>query len=173
MTWIITFVLIAFFIYLVYNGVALSLFGVPKSLSMTYYLFEEKKKWSRIFFPIMMTSVVAMLLPAWLELSEGSPFQFTAFLAAAGILFVGAAPAFKSSSLENSVHMVSAVVAAIFALLWVILVSKMWLLIVIWLAFIAVLAFLSKSVKSSYIYWLETVAFMATFTSIIAHYVAF
>ena len=120
-----------------------------------------------------MTSVVAMLLPAWLELSEGSPFQFTAFLAAAGILFVGAAPAFKSSSLENSVHMVSAVVAAIFALLWVILVSKMWLLIVLWLAFIALIAVLTKSVKSSYIYWLETVAFMATFTSIIAHYVVF
>ena len=173
MTWIITFVLIAFFIYLVYNGAALRLFGVPKSLSMTYYLLEEKKKWSRIFFPITMTSVVAMLLPAWLELSEGSPFQFTAFLAAAGILFVGAAPAFMNNRLENLVHIVSAIVAAVFALLWVVLVSKMWLIIVMWLAFIALVAFLTKSVKSSYTYWLETVAFMATFTSIIAHYVAF
>ena len=165
------FVLTAFIIYFVYNAVALSLFGVPKSLSMTFYLFKEKKNWTCIFFPIMMLTMAGALLPAWLEISEGSDLQFMAFLAAAGIIFTGSAPAFKSSSLENSVHMTSAVVAAIFALLWVALVANLWYVILVWLIAITVIAFLTKSVKSSYIYWLETVAFLSTFTAVFAYFV--
>ena len=167
MNWILFCVLTAFVIYLVYNGVALKMFGVPKSLSMTYYLFEEKKKKLGIVFPIMMLSMAFLLLPAWLEISALSNLQFTAFLAAGGIMFTGAAPAFKSSSLEKKVHTGSAVVAAIFATLWVIFVAKMWYLILIWILSLALHAYTTKTVKSSYIYWFETVAFMSTFMSII------
>ena len=38
-------VLASLLIFAVYNTVALNQFGVPKSLSMTYYLWEEKKSW--------------------------------------------------------------------------------------------------------------------------------
>lgn len=58
-----------------------------------------------------------LLMPAWLELSLDSPFQFLAFLAPSAIIFTGAAPAFKSSKLENTVHMTGAIMAAITALL--------------------------------------------------------
>ena len=167
MNWILTCVLAAFVIYLVYNAVALKMFGVPKSLSMTYYLFEEKKKKLGIVFPIMMLSMAFLLLPAWLEISALSNLQFTAFLAAGGIMFTGAAPAFQSSDLEKKVHTGSAVVAAIFATLWVIFVAKMWYIILIWLLSLALQAYITKTVKSSYIYWFETVAFMSTFMSII------
>ncbi len=172
MSWIITCVLIAFFIYLIYNRIALKLFGVPKSLSMTFYLLQEKKNWTRIFFPIMMVSIAFLLLPAWLEISVGSSFQFLAFLAASGILFVGAAPAFKSSDLENTVHMTSAIAAAIFAILWVILVSKLWWTLILWIITLGLTMWITKTIKSSYIYWLETIAFMSTFTSIIAYYLS-
>ena len=167
MNWILFCVVAAFVIYLVYNGVALKMFGVPKSLSMTYYLFEEKKKKLGIVFPIMMLSIAFLLLPAWLEISALSNLQFTAFLAAGGIMFTGAAPAFQSSSLEKKVHTGSAVVAAIFATLWVIFVAKMWYLILIWILSLSLHAYTTKTVKSSYIYWFETVAFMSTFMSII------
>ena len=167
MNWILFCVFTAFVIYLVYNSVALKMFGVPKSLSMTYYLFEEKKKNLGIVFPIMMLSMAFLLLPAWLEISALSNLQFTAFLAAGGIMFTGAAPAFQSSDLEEKVHTGSAVVAAIFATLWVIFVAKMWYLILIWILSLALQAYITKTVKSSYIYWIETVAFMSTFMSII------
>ena len=170
MSWIIICVFIAFFIYLIYNGITLKLFGVPKSLSMTFYLLQDKKNWTRIFFPIMMVGMAFLLLPAWLEISVGSPFQFLAFLTVTGIIFVGAVPTFKSSDLENTVHMTSAIVAAIFAILWVILVSKLWWTIVLWIATLGLTMWLTKTIKSSYIYWLETIAFMSTFTSIIAYY---
>lgn len=163
-------ILSAIIIYVVYNFFALGVSGIPKSLSMTFYLLQEKKKWLRIWFPIMMISMAFLLMPAWLEISVGSPFQFLAFLAPAGIMFTGAAPAFKSSELENTVHMTSAIFAAITALLWVGLVANLWLVIAIWFAIIAILAIVTKTIKSSYIYWLETVAFLSTFTAILAYY---
>jgi hypothetical protein len=171
MDWKLFCVIAAFAIYLIYNVVALRFFGVPKSLSMTYYLYKENKKdWMGVFFPIMMLSVVAFLTPAWLEISEGSNLQFTAFLAAGGIMFTGAAPAFKSSKLEKKVHTGSAAFAALFAMLWVALVAKMWYIIVGWLLILLINAIVTKSVKKSYIYWLETVAFLATFTSALIYY---
>lgn len=146
------------------------MFGVPKSLSMTFYLFKERKNWLCVWFPIMMISMAFLLMPAWLELSLGSPFQFLAFLAPSAIIFTGAAPAFKRSELENTVHMTSAIIAAITALLWVVLVAHLWQVILLWTVIIIMVMFISKTVKTSYIYWLETIAFLSTFTALIAHY---
>lgn len=171
MYWRLILVLVAFAIYLVYNAFALGYFGVPKSLSMTFYLFKEKKNWLCIWFPVMMITMAFALLPAWLEISNGSDLQFMAFLAAAGIIFTGAAPAFQSSDLEKRVHTGSAMFAALFALLWVVLVARLWYVILVWFVAILVIAILTKTVKSSYIYWLETVAFLSTFTSVIAYFI--
>ena len=171
MSWIIYLVLAAFAMYLCYNLSALSLFGAPYSLSKTYYLFQERKSWQRILFPIMMIGMGLLLLPAWLEISALSPFMFTAFLAAGGIIFTGAAPAFNNSQMENRVHTVSAIFAAIFALLWIILVAKLWWFIIVWAVLISLVALLTNTWKTSYIYWLETIAFLSTFTSIIAFFI--
>ena len=169
MSWSLICVFIAFIIYLVYNGIAIKLFGIPKSLSDTYYLYKDKKDWMRIFFPLMMFSMVGLLMPAWLEISAGSMLQFLAFLAAASIAFVGAAPTFKNGGMDYKVHSISAYCAAVFSILWVVLVSKLWIMPIIWFVFITLLAILTKSTKTSTIYWLETVAFMSTFISIMVY----
>ena len=171
MSWTIYLILAAFMLYLCYNLAALSLFGTPWSLSKTYYLFKERKPWQRFLFPLMMIGMAFLLLPAWLEISFLSPFMFTAFLAAGGIIFTGAAPAFNSSELENNLHTYSACFGALFALLWVILVAKLWWFILVWFVVIALVALLTNTWKTSYIYWLETVAFLSTFTAIIAFFV--
>lgn len=168
--WTLICVSIAFAIYLIYNGFAIHFFGIPKSLSDTFYLYKKKKDWLRILFPIMMMSLVALLMPAWLEISAGTSLQFLVALASAGIMFTGAAPAFMSSDLENKVHTYSAIGAAVFALLWVIFVSHMWWLIPVWFVITALIAVLTKSVKKSLIFWLETIAFLSTFVSIIGYY---
>lgn len=170
MDWKLILLLTAFFIYWAYNMAALSVFGVPKSLSMTYYLFKERKEWQRLLFPIMMLSMAGLLIPVWLEMSEGSNLQFMSFLAGAGIMFTGTVPTFKSSKLEDRVHTISAIVAAVFALLWVFFVAHLWYIILIWLVIVTLIALLSSSIKTSLVYWLETVAFMSTFMSIIIYY---
>lgn len=171
MDWKILFVLVAFAIYWAYNMAALSIFGAPYSLSRTFYLYQERKSWQRFLFPIMMVSMAGMLMPAWIEISEGSDLQFMAFFAAAGIIFTGMAPAFKESQMTFRVHTAGALFAALFSLLWIIFVAKLWYFIVFWLVLVVLVALLSKTVKTSYIYWLETIAFMSTFTAVIAYFV--
>lgn len=151
-------------IYLVYNAICLANFGIPKSLSDTYYLWKERngRGW---LFCLMMYAVVTLMMPAWITISEGSDFQFLAFLAPAAIAFVGTAPRFKDTNLENHVHMTSAYLAAAFALAWVALVTPYWWVILIWLCSITCLAVLTSSYKACLVYWLETIAFGATFTS--------
>ena len=171
MSWIIYLVLLAFAIYTCYNFSSLSLFGTPPSLSQTYYMYNDRKKWQRFLFPLMMVTMAICLLPAWLEISEGSNFQFTAFLAAVGIIFTGFAPEFKKDKMTNTVHTVSAIFAATFALLWIILVAKLWWFIIIWLLFVLMMSLLTQTTTKCLVYWLETIAFMSTFTAIIAYFI--
>lgn len=155
-------------IYIAYNAICLALFSIPESLSNTYYLWKEKngKGW---LFCLMMYLVVALMMPAWITMSEGSDFQFLAFLAPASLMFVGTAPRFKDTNLENHVHMASAYLAAAFALAWVALVTPYWWTILIWLGLIALGSIFTSSYKTCLVYWLEQIAFGATFTSTIAY----
>lgn len=155
-------------IYLAYNAISLALFGIPKSLSDTYYLWKARngRGW---YFSLMMYSVVALMMPAWITMSEGSDFQFLAFLAPAAIAFVGTAPRFKDTELENHVHMTSAYLAAAFALAWVALVTPYWWVILIWLCIVAAISVLTSSYKTALVYWLETIAFGSTFTATIMY----
>lgn len=171
MSWAIYLVLFAFALYLCYNFLVLSLFGVPHSLSETYYLFQKRSYWQRTFFPIMMIGIGIFLLPAWLEISALSPFMFTAFLASGGIIFTGMVPAFNNSKMEDRVHTISAFLGAIFALIWVVLVAKLWWFIFVWAIFIVLLAILTNTWKSSYTYWIETIAILSTFTAIISFFI--
>lgn len=166
MSLVLTSLIMAASIYILYNAVTISIFGLPPSLSETYYLY--KNKWNIGFvFPVMMYMVVGFMMPAWLTLSEGSPFQFLSFLAPASIAFVGTAPAFKSSSLEKSVHSVAALVAAVCSLLWVILVTPYWWIIVLALLVFTLVAFLTQTLSYAKVFWIETVAFISTFMSAI------
>lgn len=161
-------IIMATTIFVAYNAVVIPIFGIPESLSNTYYLYKEKcnKGW---LFCLMMYLVVALMMPAWITLSEGSAFQFLAFLAPASIAFVGTSPRFKDGDLENKVHTYSAYVAAACSLLWVGLVTPYWWVILVWLGFIAIASILTCSYKSCLVYWLEMIAFGATFTSAIMY----
>lgn len=155
-------------IYLAYNAICLALFSIPESLSNTYYLWKERSNKGYLFC-LIMYAVVALMMPAWITLSEGSNFQFLAFLAPASIAFVGTAPRFKDSQLESRVHTVSAIIAAACSLLWVMLVTPYWWMMLIWLGFIALAAILTSSYKTCLVYWLEQVAFGSTFTAAILY----
>ena len=161
-------IIIATVVYVAYNAISLANFRVPQSLSMTYYLWKDKANIGYLF-PCMMYMMVACMMPAWISMSEGSDFQFLAFLAPASIAFVATAPAFLSSDLENKVHSISAGIAAACSLLWVILVTPYWWVILVWVAVVAVASYLTKTIKTAYIYWLETIAFGATFTATIIY----
>lgn len=161
-------IIIAAIIYFAYNAISLANFGVPQSLSMTYYLWKNKVN-AGFVLPIMMYLVVAFMMPAWISLSEGSSFQFLAFLAPVAIAFVGTAPAFLGDKIECRVHTIAAIVAAVCSLAWICLVTPYWMAIPIIAVIVTAKAWFTKSYKTSYIYWLETIAFESTFVAAIVY----
>lgn len=148
-------VIISFIIFAAYLAAMIKMFGLPASISDTYYLLERKRKGAGWLFTAMCWGVVGTLLPAWLDMTPET-YQFTAFLAAAGLLFVGAAPQFKLS-LTGPVHYAGAGLCCGGAVLWCLL-SGYW--------FIPLNAFLIFGwVALRYgkpMFWIE----MAAFTSI-------
>lgn len=150
------------------------MFGLPPSLSDSYYYFDEYKKNLGWVFTGMMFLTSILLMPAWISITETiSPWshylQALPFLGAASIAFVGAAPQFKPfNRMENKVHMTAAACAAIFSLLWVAIVCyKLAWMIPAWILLIGAIAHLTKTAKSKRDYWLEMVAFGATLTTIV------
>lgn len=162
--------LISYVIFVLYNIFTLGEFGVITSLSNSYYLYNEKKKGLGIIFSIVMIVCAGLLMPAWLDISNGSNFQFLAFLCCAMLCFVGYAPQFKSNSITSIVHNVSAISAAIFGLLWVFIVAKCWWIVITYILIFILMALCTKTLKKCYIYWLELIAFFSTYTSIIQYY---
>jgi hypothetical protein len=124
-------------------------------------------------FPAMMGTMAFTLLPAWLELGEVISSWSTylnplAFFACAAIAFVGAAPAFRSNKLEGTVHEVAAKVAAACAVSWCLVVCWKIMYVPLGVAgLIAAIGALTKTWKSASVYWLEMMAFGATFVTVI------
>lgn len=171
MTWILILTTISFAIYIAYNVAALVQFGVPKSLSETYYLYGGTPRPNlKHLFTAMMVSMAMLLMPAWIDISEGNNFQFTSFIAACGIIFTGLIPEFRKSKFDGTAHTVCASTAAAAAILWILLVAKSWWILLIVFGAVVIGAVWTKTYKTALTYWLETIAFISTFSSIIYHY---
>ena len=113
----------AILLFIVYNIVALNKFGIPNSLSETFYLWNGVKKHLGYVFTGMMGGMTFTLLPAWLEIgntisSWSQYLNCLIFLACGAIMFVGVAPAFRKDEMESTVHCTAAKAAAACSLVW-------------------------------------------------------
>ena len=160
-------------LFLSYNIVAIKQFGIPSSLSNTFYLYNNKKRNLGYIFTGMMFAMALTLLPAWLEVggvisSWSSYLNPLIFFACAAIAFVGAAPAFRSCPMESAVHSISAKAAAVCAITWCL--AACWQIMYVPLltaGLVAVIGLITKSWKRASVYWLEMMAFGATFMTVI------
>ena len=166
---------VSIFIFLVYNCFVLAYFKVPSSLSASFYLWNNIKSKLGYIFTGMMFVTALCLMPAWLEITEvittwSHYLTVLPFFGAASIAFVGAAPAFRDCKLENKVHMVSAACAAVFSLLWccVVCYQIAWITVPASLIIVWSIALITKTHKTGATYWWEMVAFLATFSTIVA-----
>ena len=171
--WNLILVYISFLLFIVYNSVAIGIFGVPRSMSKTYYLYEDLHKGLGWIFTGFMWIMALTLLPGWISIATAlgswlSYFTFLAFITCAGIAFVGTAPRYYDE-FEEPVHMTAAKICAGSALLWCFLVSwNVWYIPMIFGAGIAsLIGALTKTWGSARDYWLEMIAFDATFLTII------
>lgn len=120
-------------------------FGIPESLSATYYLLG-KQGW---LFSVYMSVVSVALYVIWFPLCEPS-YQCLPFLSCGSLLFVAAAPAFRLE-LEGKVHYGSAIVCCVCAVLWQIL-EGLWD-VTLWFAWIG--GMLSLVWRRQWCWWME------------------
>lgn len=156
-------------IFVAYNAIMNIKFGYSKSLSATYYLLPNKWRW---VFTLFMWAIAFLLMPAWIEVANNlgdwrSNLTCLAFLTCALICFVGAAPNFRAFKMESKVHTISATAAAVTALLWCFICcwNIMYVPIIAILIVLGV-SFMTKSLKDCKVYWLEMMAFGATYGSV-------
>jgi len=164
---------VAVTLFVVYNVVMLKLFGIPYSLSGTYYLLNNKKDGAGIWFSVMIISVFLLLLFPWVYVSGeinqlGNYLSVLPFISCAGVIFVGIAPNIQTSERIEKIHVISALVGAVAALLWVCIVCwKIMYVLPVWILLLGGIAHLTKTAKTCRDYWLEMCIFLPTFIAII------
>ena len=155
---------ISFFIgvllFVAYVVTAVCLWGVPASLSQTFYLLDGKPK--GYIFTAAMWAVCFLIAPQWFSVTEDWA-TFSVFFAVGGLMLVGAAPMFKET--DRGWHEAFAIVCAVFALLWQFLNGQYWEA-VAFLAVFFTLAKVTKTMRVCKTFWLEMTAFASTFLSI-------
>jgi len=160
-----TLTLISILIFALYIGVIISAYGVPASVSETFYLLPKKANW---LFTAFCWGVSIIVAP-WLDATP-EPWQFLAFLSVGGLCFVGTATQFKEQFVAR-VHFAGAGVCAVASQLWVLLIADMWWVSVICLFIAGGLCLglwsLAKTPRPTNItFWVEMWAFVSLFISL-------
>lgn len=156
-----TLALISLAIFLTYIIYALlKIRCIPPSLSDTYYLLGGSNLFTLALFAMALT-----ILPPMLTVTpEG--WQAVAFFCPAAIAFVGAAPHFKAK-FEGNIHKIAAITSAACGIAWALFLSGYWWIVPISVGICYGLAKWSQTLQSSKIWWLELVAFMSVYSSLI------
>lgn len=142
--------------------------GVPYSISETYYKIDHK-----LWFGATIVLTACLLLPAILQVTPGS-YQFTAFLACAGMIATGIAPNFRDG-IERKIHTTGAVLCLVFSQVWVGLTCP-WMLLV-WVGYLAYTAiglwrnwngyFIGTFLGTKPMFWVEIVALLAAYVTLL------
>lgn len=118
--------------------------GVPDMVSYCYYLTDQS-----MLMPVMFIALGMTFLPVMIN--KGG-IDCMAFLTCAGLIFVGAAPAYLDD-LDRKVHKTAAIVSAVASVIWAVSVDAMPTLIS---ALAAVLAMVLQHKK--WLFWAEVIA---------------
>lgn len=154
--------------FVTYLLAAVSLFGIPPSISDTYYLYEAKHKNLGYVFTVFMFSVAFLMIAPMVDYAMFDWWQFLGFLCPMGIAFCGCAAWSKDKEVKP-IHFAGAYTGAIAGLLWCFLASTTPTLIT--LIAMSIICWLLADVTNTnkcYIWWLEIVAF-GTISLILLH----
>lgn len=153
--------LIVFLLFITYLVYTLCTFGVPTSLSDTYYLFNEKKKDLGILFTLLMWLMAFTLIISMIEITNDN-IEFLPFLCVTGIGFVGAAPLFKSSY-QVKIHFTGAILSAVTAIIWLFIQFPDYYSILLANTFLALGLIVVFRKSKCYLFFAEMILFFTVF----------
>lgn len=142
-----------------YITYAVSVCGVPWSLSDTYYQLKKRNRPAWLF-QVAMIVPAMLLVPVWIEISPEN-LQFLAFLACGGLMFVGTAPLFKEE-FQSKVHYTGTAISGLAAILWLCL-SGMWWLPAITFAVSGIIMLKYRK----WLFWAEMAAFVCAYVGVL------
>lgn len=172
MTTCLVLALVSLTIFVVYNAILIKMYGVPISLSHTFYYLQEHGHWGG-WFTVMMWFMSGTLIAPWIEVGNvittwSQYLNILPFLTCACLLFVATAANARDGGVITGVHMWCAKLSAVFALLWIFIVCyKICYIVPAWVLLIGGIAHWTKTAKKARDYWLEMVAFGSVFTVVI------
>lgn len=155
------FMLLAIGILTIYTALMIKAGGkVPSSLSASVFDLPYGKRW---IWSVVIFLVCFLCVPTYIDkVSEST--KFLAFIAIAGLAFVGAAPLVKDSQdIAYKVHCAGAVICAVCSQL-VLVFNQPWLLFG-WIPFVAYEAYKFRNARKwrTEVFWGEMVCFASTF----------
>lgn len=133
--------------------------SIPPSLSASVFNIPTNKRW---IWTVVLFAVCFLCVPIYIEKTYDNT-QFLAFLAIAGLAFVGAAPLVKFSDdeMQFMVHKVGAIVCA--ACSQILLVFNCPWLLLSWIPFIIYGFIKGWKTWRTIVFWGEIVCFASTF----------
>lgn len=150
----VTLFFISISIFIVYMSISMLFFGIPKSISDTYYHWEDKGVDLEILFTSFIWGITFPLMVLWIEILPDD-WNFIPFIASVSLLFVGTATAFKLP-LTREVHSISAFIAGLASYTWSFAYGSHYIvLITLALSLIGVFAN-----KKNWLFWLELGLFL-------------
>lgn len=123
---------------------------------------QNMNLWSIITFV-----AAALLLPVLLQYSDGSAFQFLGFFTPIYLICVSLTPNWASNPKEYKYHTVFAILCALAAFLFIIFALGKWGCILGSLLVVLAASLLSKTLKSSLVFWLEMIMFLSMYLALI------
>ena len=154
-------IVIAIIILLVYTLILIKIGGsIPPSLSASVFNIPTNKRW---IWTVVLFAVCFLCVPTYIEKTSENT-QFLAFLAIAGLAFVGAAPLvkFKDDEMQVRVHEIGAIVCA--ACSQLVLTFNCPLLLLLWIPYLVFGTIVNWNMFKERIFWGEMVCFANTFT---------
>lgn len=137
-------------------------YGIPHSLSATYYSLVHK-----VIFSLVLAVSAGLILPTLLSITPDR-FQFLTFLSIAGIMFVAAAPDYENDSLTDTIHTGSAIIALILSQVWVGLMNPIALL--CWIPMIIYIIYWYKNLgKSNIKFWGEITMLLTIYVTLMRY----
>ncbi len=156
-----TLLIIAFVILVAYVATSIGFFGIPPSLSETFYLWGKYKlSW---LFSVTMVVVAAL---TWLGLTQTLPekYLWAAWLSVTGLIFVAATPCFKQEY-QGKIHTTSAMLCAVAAVVLCCLLGQ-YITLASSVVVFTIACLINK--RKNLVFWAEMAAFFSLFVSSIA-----
>ena len=167
-----TITIISILIFCAYMGAILAIYGIPASVSETFYLLPKGKRW---LFTAFCWGVSIIVAP-WLDATP-ERWQFLAFLSVGGLCFVGTAAQFKDDFVAR-VHFAGAGVCAVASQLWIFIVAGLWWVSLACLAAAGIACYVlwrrasrraGRPMFGNVVFWAEAWAFVSLFVSILLY----